>query len=441
MSGNATLRLGGRTRDEWLNEFWDAISDIDVLLATDLQGRFGRDGTGLPDLILDLYWMRSGEAFAYSAAEVMARLTLSHAVAASANFPPVFTPFRIRLLYDGRRAATVLALTDGGVFDNQGIEALRDEDCTDIIASDAGGLVGVDLNPSAQRLPMMVRVVDTLMANLRGNQLASLREQVRVSKGIVSLPRASDPEGLHDRYRLCDVAFFHMNSNPNDAIVPDHPALSPHPLAATIARIRTDLDVFCDVEADALIYQGYQLADRFVRTYMPDLAPSPAPPADPIDPNGCVRTIGDRDERILRAGSLRFGRLAAIYPRATWVAAIVCGLILLGFLIAARCSIAAAVELLCRPVGKFLAFPFKLELPRAVLNRSYGVAVLFILIAAIASLRALPKSIRARWPIPARNWLWFVYAFPLALIAIGAAVGLVIVRIVTPILCRVGRRA
>jgi hypothetical protein len=44
--------------------------------------------------------------------------------------------------------------------------------------------------------------------------------------------------------------------------------LPPHPWTTDIAALRTDLDAFDSVEMDALVYQGYQLADRFVRRYI-----------------------------------------------------------------------------------------------------------------------------------------------------------------------------
>jgi predicted acylesterase/phospholipase RssA len=441
MPTNASPPRGGRTRDQWLDEFWDAMDDIDLDLSNGLQKKFGRDDPGLRELIMDLYFFRSAIAFATTVGSATGTLTLSHAVAASANFPPVFAPFRLSGIYDPQQAATVLALTDGGVFDNQGIEALRDEDCTDIIASDAGGLLSVDTNPSSLRIPMMVRVIDTLMSNVRGYQLKAVREELRVSKGIAPPNLSPDPEHLLDRYRLKTIAQFHMTSEPSDAPLTD--ALTPHPLAATISRIRTDLDVFCQTEADALIYQGYQLCDRFVRKYMPDLV-NGAPPKDPIG-NGYeagLTTTSEPKQKILQAGHNLVGRLMVIYPKTALTVATCLVLLLLASLLAARLSVLALVENASHCVYTFLTFPFKCTFLHNAIANPYSLflIVTFAIVWWIFRAKKPHLTASAHRFFPPRNLLWLVYGLPLILIVLGFIVGAFILCPVTPLLLWTSRR-
>ncbi|MBI2822085.1 MAG: patatin-like phospholipase family protein [Acidobacteria bacterium] len=325
----------GSTREEHEDWLWNAVEDIDVPMADRLRARFG---PGTPDraaffeFVLDLYYTRSAEAFAWTAEHVLERLTLSDAVAASANFPPVFRPYKIFGLYD-KNQVRLLSLTDGGVWDNQGIQALVEERCTHLIVSDAGGLLDEQRRCADSRSGMMTRIINVMMSNVRDLQLESLRERRRVSEGIMSLPDTClmPPVGeLSSRYDLKAVAFFHMNSNPNDGEPASGgpPALRPHPQAPVIANLRTDLDAFSSLEADALIYQGYQLADRFVRKFVYP-AFSSFPPDPPRPPVELSRTV--RAAVVLKAGRRRFFRLIVLYPLASRAGLALSGLAVLWF--------------------------------------------------------------------------------------------------------------
>ncbi len=321
---------GGATRDQHAARLWDAIEDIDVLLAARLKKAAPTEGQGLAEiaeLCVDLFYFRSARAFGWGAGRAIQRLTVSEAVAASANFPPVFAPFEIIGLYDPGNVWR-LSLTDGGVHDNSGVDALQDEECTHIIASDAGGLLHVDPRPGGSRLiAMMPRIMGSLMNTVRDHQLDELRERRRVNEAAAEATFCKGPAmmGIRARYRLESLSFFHMTSNPNDG-APDGPA--PHPLAEDIALLRTDLDAFHKDEMDALEYQGHQLADRFVRRWIGkaftcDTSPSKLPPLKL--PTGAAL---DAARRTLRAGRQSFLRPLALHP---WLAALVGLLGLAGF--------------------------------------------------------------------------------------------------------------
>ena len=90
----------------------------------------------LADYLLELYWLRSAERMSNRIRENWNAIRVGHAIGASACFPPVFPPFLVYGLYDDLHVPR-LGLTDGGVYDNMGVTALLDEDCTEIIASDS----------------------------------------------------------------------------------------------------------------------------------------------------------------------------------------------------------------------------------------------------------------------------------------------------------------
>jgi hypothetical protein len=162
---------------------------------------------------------------------------------------------------------------------------------------------------------------------VRRLQLRTLREQARVHE-LLDAFCADAPTGLaaealeslRSRYPVEAIAFFQIDSNLSNGIAESAtpPPLTPHPLAADIVRLRTDLDGFADIEQDALLYQGYQFCDRFVRRYLyadlvarglvPPLPPPAAAPARLPDRHA----EWDRAKAVLVAGASLFGRALRI---------------------------------------------------------------------------------------------------------------------------------
>lgn len=304
---------GGFSRADYVTQFWRALEAIDPAL---LHFRTAKNTVDdeLAYFILDLYYLRSADALDWQAPKALNELTLSDAVAASANFPPVFTPFKIFGLFkpDYFRA---LSLTDGGVYDNQGVDALLEDRCTYIIASDAGGLVHEEPEPPEARIPMMDRIIDVLMGAIRNGQMAAVQETCRVTKLLETTTAPEDALGpewqsLKHRYALKRAAVFHMSSNPADSRVEGSPEFEPQ----AVARLRTDLDAFNDLEIGALRYQGYQLADRFARWFV-DGAEAPfrgeiLQAEVPVE----LYELRSGDVRVLEAGRRVFGRLTKARP-------------------------------------------------------------------------------------------------------------------------------
>lgn len=173
-------------------------------------------------------------------------LALSDAVAASACVPTLFTPLPIHDLYTSEGEEVVVELVDGGVFDNQGLAAIKDEKCTHIICSDASGQMDFDRTPSSKEISVLFRSNSILMERIRGLETENLR---------------GTP----------DTGFWHLRDGFEST--KDFPAFSGPAITSDeqsdgqiylLSSIRTDLDAFSDIEANALMYDGYCLCDRFI---------------------------------------------------------------------------------------------------------------------------------------------------------------------------------
>ena len=341
---------GGMTPSKLRRVFREALRDIDEPLARDLEVRL-TDKLALEDAVMDLvlsvYALRSAAAFSSNLSRDLAGLTIGDAVGASACFPPVFSPFIIQGLYDDAHVGT-LGLTDGGVFDNAGVTALLDERCACIIASDTGGVFETVPHAQSNRVGMLARLSTILQADLGRIQRSFLRERRRVNRDLerveapgkaVSTPGAMrDLEMMRDAVRdvresrrLAGLAYFHIESpTPNPAAerealagVPEGSEV-PVPLVSPVgrhllARIRTDLDGFGDVEIAALANQGYALADASVRAYLARFAAQwdvswDEPPAFPWASPNAETDDGRRAAHIVRVGGERFFRSLRLLP-------------------------------------------------------------------------------------------------------------------------------
>ena len=177
-------------------------------------------------------------------------LLLSKVVGASSGVPVLFPPTAI--LGD--------VLVDGGISDNQGLEALMEgEDsnanglssCDVILVSDASGQLQVQHTMATGPLPVYSRVNDIFQFQIRNKLLARLCQWGR--------------DGLHPRRRF---AFVHLLVNLKSRYGAP-PRVSTEILPA-LGRIRTDLDQFSFVECEALMYHGYTLIDAQLKEYCCD---------------------------------------------------------------------------------------------------------------------------------------------------------------------------
>jgi NTE family protein len=192
-------------------------------------------------------------------------VTLAEAVAASSAFPAVLPPLVLRFpnaqafrggssaLGDAARRS--VRLTDGGVYDNLGLEPVWKSHRL-VLACDTGMPLTLEDEPGGGLLARLRRAIE-----VGGNQSRALRKrwllsmfQTRVMEGTYW--------GLSTDYRnfqLADAQGY------GDTLRP------------LLDGIRTDLDAFTGGEIGCLLNHGYALADAAIRRWLPDAIAAPAP--------------------------------------------------------------------------------------------------------------------------------------------------------------------
>jgi len=198
-------------------------------------------------------------------------VSVAAAVAASSCFPPLFEPMRVpvpadhiqggRFRPEDRRRLLVQAirLTDGGVYDNMGLEPVW-KDHRAVLVSDGGApFQFVESRMPWQRLK---RYVD-----IAARQGSALRKRWLISALL---------EGV------MDGAYWGVNSSPQRYHA-SYPGYSKALASECIARIRTDMNRFTEAEVAVLENHGYLLAEAAVRRHLAllPLASTDAPLAIP----------------------------------------------------------------------------------------------------------------------------------------------------------------
>lgn len=206
-----------------------------VSLSTGQPCSFGRSG---------FMWYEADDSGFLRERELSKRtphLPVALAVAASSAFPPMFPPVRItaKLLHVGENEfPRDQYVTDGGVYDNLGIERPlwyfeQQKELDAFIVSDAGGMFDWGFGKYGWALPRNLRATEILMK--RVGDLVYQRLIERKQHAFVTLSIADTTDSLG--------------------------ALAlPPAVQRRVGRIRTDLDAFSDVEIDSLIRHGYSVA-------------------------------------------------------------------------------------------------------------------------------------------------------------------------------------
>ena len=292
-------------------------------------------GDQLLDFAIQLYYLRSAQVMSPRLRADVESISLATAVAASANFPPVFPPLVLLGIYDDLHV-TRLGLSDGGVYDNMGITTLLDEGCTHIIASDTGAPFDVTQRVSSRYTGMVSRLPAVLTDDVAEQQRTQLRERRHVSARLAACQGGSPAlRDLKDQYGLKSLAFFSIDSV-NPAGCGGGIPLDFAPEA--VARLRTDLDSFGDMEVAALINTGYDRADRFLRAYFTEPLYSAQSQSDWNSPAVIPRPINaasaQRMSRVLTVGQSRLFRSLRLGSWLSWLftlAAILAVLYSIGF--------------------------------------------------------------------------------------------------------------
>jgi NTE family protein len=189
-----------------------------------------------------------------------AQWPIARAVAASACFPPIFGPFPVKAGTDGFRGKGVrgatsdamrkrLALSDGGVYDNMGLEPVwKTHAC--VLVSDCGAPFEFHAGGNAVRRLLRYTTVVT-------NQAQSVRRRSFFA----------DVNG-----HVYDGAYWAISTTGGSGYRAEL-------IEERIARIRTDLDPFTPAEQAVLENHGYWVAEQRLRERVPQLLAATAPDA------------------------------------------------------------------------------------------------------------------------------------------------------------------
>lgn len=191
-------------------------------------------------------------------------LPLAVAVAASSACPPMLSPARLRLDPDAFTPGTGddlqrepytsdVFLTDGGVYDNLGLETAWKRYDT-ILVSDAGGRMDAEPNPVRNWLGHGLRVVGVL-----DNQVRSLRKRQL---------NWSYEEGIRSG------AYWSSWSSPSDYEM-NTPLECPKGRTLELAELSTRLARLTQENQMRLINWGYAICDVAMRKHMDTSVPEP----------------------------------------------------------------------------------------------------------------------------------------------------------------------
>jgi NTE family protein len=189
------------------------------------------------------------------------RIALATAVAASSAFPPVLSPTVLELdpgdyrtvagntlVGDDYRRRVVLS--DGGVYDNLGLETAYKR-CETILVSDAGAMLDVETRPHRDWPRHAFRTLELIQ-----NQVVSLRK-----RQLIDAYDAKQRRGAYWGIRS-DLASFELKC-PGLVTMPfDHDTAQD--LAATATRLAT-LDA---ARQDGLVNWGYVVCDAAMRAHV-----------------------------------------------------------------------------------------------------------------------------------------------------------------------------
>jgi NTE family protein len=108
-------------------------------------------------------------------------IRISRAVAASSSFPPVFNPVVLsRKEYQPKGDTEYVTLTDGGVYDNLGVNPLLNVEHNTLdyaIVSDGGKPFATDDRPTESGVGVLKEMINVLMEQVRGLQFDRLKHR------------------------------------------------------------------------------------------------------------------------------------------------------------------------------------------------------------------------------------------------------------------------
>ena len=234
------------------------------------------------DMVFGVNWIytrdRAGDFQAGYSKEKLDAIGIAHAAAASACFPPIFKPIATLVNpaslkggfargADANQCREAIRLSDGGVYDNMGLEPAWKGVAT-LLVSDAGG--PFEFARDRGTIADIKRYPDIM-----GNQARALRKRWLIDSYISGIGPGGKPGfggtywstgGTRVEYDKADTSGYSAAT------------------ATMIAHIRTDLDAFSQAEAAILENHGYLMADVALKVHANNHWRA-TPPAQPPYPD------------------------------------------------------------------------------------------------------------------------------------------------------------
>jgi len=184
-------------------------------------------------------------------------ISLATAVAASSAFPPVLSPVIlepkgewVRLegayMFDQKEYRDKMVLTDGGVYDNLGLEAIWNNYKT-VLVCDAGAPLSAESDPPTDWPKQLLRALVII-----SEQTRALRKR-RLVEDFIRKERQG--------------TYWGVMTHVNDYQLPDAIAKDSQ-LTASLSKMRTRLNSFSAEEQGHLVNWGYALADTALRKHV-----------------------------------------------------------------------------------------------------------------------------------------------------------------------------
>ena len=220
------------------------------------------------------------------------RFTVAEAVAASSSFPFAFPPLVRAVDVDaftggdpkavasGFRPGPRVALTDGGVYDNMGLEPAWKTHAT-VLVSDGGTPFEIRARPRTWLVPRLQRSFQVV-----ASQALAVRKRWLVAAYL---------RGVYGG------AYWGLGTDRDEYRAPGaaEPAGYSGRVLDRLRVVRTDLDRFSPTEQSVLMNHGWALAGAALARWGPDLViqVSPAAPPDPglLDPEAALAALVGSD--------------------------------------------------------------------------------------------------------------------------------------------------
>jgi hypothetical protein len=153
-----------------------------------------------------------------------------------------------------------LQLIDGGLHDNQGIAALIEQECRNMIISDASGQLPTTKVAETSSAGLFYRADNILQERLRELQFLDIKERnytAQLNKMLI-VTLKNDLPNPPENWKYCkDPRRKILYSEIKDADKDLTKYSIQRNMQTCLSEIRTDLDSFNDTEAYALMYSGY----------------------------------------------------------------------------------------------------------------------------------------------------------------------------------------